>query len=450
MRRLAPVVLLAALAASCAPMPRPQAPPPPPVAKPGERSAEQPPAEKPGPLKLPWEPHLSVGLAWDLDSLVLVPIAPSHIVEGIGTDHLGYADVGTSAVRFAASSRSMRVTWQKSERAWTVGSGDTVALTGPSEAGWTPDFRWRWNGKTWRGRPTVFVNPRGKLTLAVRLPLETYLLGVVPGEIGGLNPDLLEAGRAQAIAARSYTLFYRGRRAAEGFDVFGTVEDQVYGPVESERPLATECVEATRGLVALADGQPIRANYCSTCGGTTAEVWEAWPAEALSYLVSRRDGDRGDDWCAASSQFRWREEWKPDELAANLARFAPQQQVALPPGGVGEIVDVRAEARSHSGRVWRLVVTTTTGRIVVPAHAMRQVLRRGGNPNAILRSNLFKIDVRRDRTSGRSLAIVASGAGSGHGVGLCQTGALGMARAGRDAKAILAHYYRGVELKRLY
>jgi SpoIID/LytB domain protein len=80
------------------------------------------------------------------------------------------------------------------------------------------------------------------------------------------------------------------------------------------------------------------------------------------------------------------------------------------------------------------------------------VLRRptsgGGSP--ILRSNLFKLDVRRDRATGRALAVVVSGAGSGHGVGLCQTGALGMARAGRSAEQILEHYYRGVSLRRLY
>ena len=100
---------------------------------------------------------------------------------------------------------------------------------------------------------------------------------VQAGEIGALAEDLLEAGRAQAIAARSYTLFYLGRRADEGFDLYGTVEDQVYGPLESEKPLATRCVTSTRGQVSLSDGWPIRANYCGTCGGISAEVWEAWP-----------------------------------------------------------------------------------------------------------------------------------------------------------------------------
>jgi stage II sporulation protein D len=95
-------------------------------------------------------------------------------------------------------------------------------------------------------------------------------------------------------------------------------------------------------------------------------------------------------------------------------------------------------------------VRTGDGDVTLPSYAIRGVLRRGGNPGAILRSTLFKIDVRRDPATGRALEVVASGAGAGHGVGLCQTGALGMARGGADAGEILRHYYPRVTLERLY
>src|SRR6185503_4733058 len=124
------------------------------------------------------------------------------------------------------------------------------------------------------------------------------------------------------------------------FDLYGTVEDQVYGGVESERPLATRCVTTTRAQVVLSSGWPIRANYSSTCGGISSEVWEAWPVVPLPYLVSVRDGDGAGDYCVTSPHYRWREEWKPAELAANLAKFGPQMGVALPAAGVGEIRDV--------------------------------------------------------------------------------------------------------------
>ena len=268
--------------------------------------------------------------------------------------------------------------------------------------------------------------------------------------------DVIEAGRAQAIAARSYTLFYRGRRAEEGFDLYGTVEDQLYVGVEGERPLASRCVTSTAGEVALSDGRPVRANYCSTCGGITAEVWEAWPADPLAYLVSHRDRPKragkgtADDYCSTSKHFRWQEEWPAAELLANLVEYGPTYGVPLPSRRLGAITHARVESRSRSGRVWRMVVETSAGPVVIPAWSLRQVLRRPGNPRAILRSNLFKVDVRRAPRTDRVVSVVASGAGSGHGVGLCQTGALGMARLGIKAEEILRHYYRGAEIKRLY
>ncbi len=219
-----------------------------------------------------------------------------------------------------------------------VRSDDTLRIV-PDDA---RDAALQWNAKSWRGTLLVFATAGGGLTLASELPLETYLLGVVPGEIGALSETLVEAGRAQAIAARSYTLFYLGRRAAEGFDLYGTVEDQVYGPLESERPLATRCVSGTRGVIALADGRPIRANYCSTCGGITAEVWEAWPQAALGYLVSHRDRDAAADYCAGSPHYRWTETWSAGEFVRNVETF-----------GRTRGLDPRLGARRARGRAGR-------------------------------------------------------------------------------------------------
>jgi stage II sporulation protein D len=395
------------------------------------------------------EPWLDVGLAWDRDSLTVVPLRalrPSVLGDDARhTDTVGEPFV----VRVSGGALDLaRMRGRHLDSFWRLQPADTLVLRDASGDDVAPSARW--NGRTWRGRLKLFVNARGKLTLATHLPLETYLLGVLPGEIGPLSDTLFEAGRAQAIAARSFTLYYRGRRGIEGFDLFATVEDQVYGSVESEKPLATRCVETTRGLTALSDGQPVRANYCSTCGGITAEVWEAWPEAPRSYLVSHRDHGANRDYCAGSPHFRWREEWSAREFLDGLRRFAPTFGVRLPSGDLGSLVDVRVASRSVSGRVWRLEVRTTRGVISVPAHSLRQVIRRPGNPGAILRSTLFKIDVRRAPGSRRALAVVASGAGSGHGVGLCQTGALGMARAGSDGERIIRQYYPGVNLVRLY
>lgn len=458
-RRLAPWLLLAGVAvASCAPPPHPgtvQAPPvkaPEPSTAPVDTTAPPPPAGQPQSLPPPpegvpgKEPLLTIGLSWNLDSLTLVPSGPAEVDGPIETklalgERLSVRRTRHGALCFARGG----------EKAWQAAMwrGDTLWLSSTEGAADAPTRLFRWNGKTWRGQMKVFLNARGSLTLATRLPLEAYLLGVLPGELGPLTDDQREAGRAQSIAARSFTLFYTGRRGVEGFDLFSTVEDQVYGSVESERPLPSECVRSTAGQVATYDGQPIRANYSSTCGGITADVWEAWPDPPRPYLLSCRDAGKGADYCSASPHYRWHEEWSVAEFVGNLKKFGPTYGVPLPAGGVGQLRDVMVRSRSRSGRVWQLEVTTSTGHVMVPAYSLRQVLRRPGNPNSILRSNLFKIGVKRD-ARGRPLAVVANGAGSGHGVGLCQTGALGMARAGIKGEDILRHYFSSVEIKRQY
>ena len=188
----------------------------------------------------------------------------------------------------------------------------------------------------------------------------------------------------------------------------------------------------------------------ATCGGITAEVWEAWPAPPLPYLVSHRDNGSSPDHCAKSPQYRWQESWSAAEFISNIERFAPLQNVALPAGKLGNLEDGAWRSRSHSGRVGQLEVRTSAGSVLIPAYSIRQVLRRGGQPDAILRSNLFKIDVRRDPVTRKAIQVVANGAGSGHGVGLCQTGALGMSRAGQTGEEILRHYYPGAKLENLY
>ena len=177
----------------------------------------------------------------------------------------------------------------------------------------------------------------------------------------------------------------------------------MYGSVESEKPLATECVTSTRGEIAIADGQPIRANYCSTCGGITADVWEAWPASGLSVPEEpprRREVGRVLRGLPAIPLERGVDRFG---LRAHDRALRAGRGVAIPRGGLGDLIDVRVAARSRSGRVWRLVVTTARAEVTIPAYSLRRVVRRPGESGAILRSNLFKIDVRRDPRTRRAL-----------------------------------------------
>ena len=124
------------------------------------------------------------------------------------------------------------------------------------------------DGKSYRGRIEVFVNSRGTLTVVNVVPIEDYLLGVVPKELG---LPALEAQKAQAVAARTYAIANTNGYARQGFDVVPTVWSQVYGGVSAETSMGTRAVKETAGVVATYSGKPINALYTSTCGGRTED-----------------------------------------------------------------------------------------------------------------------------------------------------------------------------------
>src|SRR5436190_14783747 len=127
----------------------------------------------------------------------------------------------------------------------------------------------RLNGKAYRGKIEVFVNARGRLTVVNVVPLEDYLLGVVPSELG---LPAIEAQKAQAVAARTYAIANIGGYGKQGFDMVPTVWSQVYKGVSIETTMGTLAVNSTRGIIATYKGQPINALYTSTCGGRTEDV----------------------------------------------------------------------------------------------------------------------------------------------------------------------------------
>ena len=124
----------------------------------------------------------------------------------------------------------------------------------------------RLNGKAYRGKLEVFVNSRGSLTVVNVVPLEDYLLGVVPSE---LSLPQLEAQKAQAVAARTYAIANQNTYGTKGFDMVPTVYSQVYKGVSIETAMGTRAVRETRGIVATYQGKPIMAYFTSTCGGRT-------------------------------------------------------------------------------------------------------------------------------------------------------------------------------------
>jgi stage II sporulation protein D len=193
----------------------------------------------------------------------------------------------------AVSAPAFRVTQGQSSQVY-AGRWLSVAPEGG------PSVRVR--GKRYRGRMLVYLNDRGSLNLINELPVEDYLRGVVPSEMGPELYNQLEALKAQAVAARTYTLRNMGEFAREGYDICATPRCQVYGGMSVEHPLSDQAVAETAGQVILYRGELVNALYSSTCGGHTEDVHVMFPLQREPYLkgvpcmeagVARIDGDLG-------------------------------------------------------------------------------------------------------------------------------------------------------------
>jgi stage II sporulation protein D len=168
----------------------------------------------------------------------------------------------------------------------------------------------RFNDRPYRGRIEVFTNTRGALTVVNVLGLEDYVKGVVPNELSAGGFPLLEAHKAQAIAARTYALRNRGQFMSQGYDLLPTTRSQVYRGLVSENSLSSRAVDETRGLIATFDGEPINALYTSTCGGRTEDAGNIFN-NAVAYLKGRECAAEGR---AALAPFTIKTSREPAEL----------------------------------------------------------------------------------------------------------------------------------------
>ena len=330
----------------------------------------------------------------------------------------------------------------------------------------------RINGATYRGRGEAQVNGTGTAVAGINeLPLEQYLYGVVPRELGPIAFPEVEAQKAQAIAARTFAVAGFGRRGSDGYDLRATTDDQVYGGFAAEHPVSSAAVDGTAGVVLAHNGNLISALYHSTSGGHTADNEEAFNGAPTAYLRgvpdaqrgkalehvpslsvfkahanarslrAAREGDFESDW---ASLHRWTFEWTMSEISGVISAFAQQP--------VGKVAAINVVERGPSGRALRVEYVTEAGTFTSTRDQTRAALRfinAAGNPSN-LPSTLFFIEPIEDQPSREIVGFRAYGGGFGHGVGLSQTGAVGMAQKGRAYGDILRHYYRDVELVNWY
>jgi len=308
---------------------------------------------------------------------------------------------------------------------------------------------------SYAGRMYVTIDRFGTLAVVNAVPENKLLAGLIPAEIFPSAHE--EALKAQAVAARGELLSKIGtRHIGDPYRLCSLTHCQVYSGTGRETPRTTAAVEATRGEVLFEKGGEDLADpvYSANCGGHTEHNENAWPEmTALPSLRGHRDAaaDKGDAFAGgvtsanvaafianppaaycgqsklgAGDRFRWTAQRSKDELDKLLSKYR-----------LGPVKSIEVLERGVSGRARAVRVSGATRSEVI--HGELRIRQTFGN----LRSSLFIVEVRDGGATFR-------GAGFGHGVGMCQTGAIGMAETGKSYREILRHYYPGTVLRKLW
>lgn len=308
------------------------------------------------------------------------------------------------------------------------------------------------------GRLTVTVDRQGKLAVVNAVAADKLLAGLVPAEIFPSAPSA--ALQAQSVAARSDLLAKLGtRHFVDPYLICAWQHCQMYRGAGHEHPRTTDAVHATRGLVlAHPHGGLVDAVYHANSGGHTENNENVWPGAPDAALRGKLDGEgrmmasfrggigehnihrwlttRPDSWSARSGVNRDKLRWKAQRSAATLS-------LKLRHLGVGRVHAIKVLSRGRSGRAHlvELVGSRGKGRI----RGELNIRRALGN----LRSSMFVVKALKD-ARGQVTAFDFLGGGWGHGVGMCQSGAIGMAKAGKSFRQILGHYYTGGTVRPVY
>ena len=317
--------------------------------------------------------------------------------------------------------------------------------------------------RRYHSRLEFVIDRFGKLTVINVVPLEIYLKGVVGSEMQEKFP--LEALKAQAVTARSYTLARIGKQhPLSPFDLCDEIHCHVYGGTDRESERVTEAVNSTRGRVLMYDDRICETFYAGVCGGHSESNEYVWSGEPQAYLQGVLDADIGRlpenfltkeknvrRWIESSPKvfcntqksevpeylnytkkyFRWKVRYSQYEISQIIRKKTGQN--------IGMLLEIIPVLRGVSGRLISIKLRGTRKTITIENELeIRRVLS-----NNYLYSSCFVVD--REGTD-----FIIKGAGWGHGVGMCQTGAAMMALKGYNYKQILNHYYKYANLVKIY
>jgi SpoIID/LytB domain protein len=401
-----------------------------------------PPKVKPGPT-LPKEGSIRIGLI-EKQKIVSVKAGGDYIIHAVGNRTPLYAGKALEQFWINVNQNGLMIFSDKDKKIIVRSSNPLIFEMNSNED--TSIVAGVVNGasgtnRTYRGMMEFRPSPEG-MTVVNIVSMEEYLYAVVPSEMPVSWPA--EALKAQAIAARSYAIAYLGNFANRGFDLFGTPHSMAYHGVESEHKNTLSAVDLTRGVVLFGETkQPLRAYFSANHGGYSEDSLTLWGYDASmkavpDKLLPPRNNPLPLDvffrWVRDTpatysnvpkyshiSAYRWEKWVSPEEIRRRLAEDP------------GEIRSIVTRGRGISGRIVQLEVKGSKGTVMVKGDAIWRAM--GG-----LRSSLFTIRHKLDK-NGNLEYFVFQGAGYGHGIGLDQHGAAGMASAGISAEEILRHYY---------
>lgn len=259
--------------------------------------------------------------------------------------------------------------------------------------------------------PSIRVQHQGNI---ITVDLESYVASVLAGEVSPSWPK--SALEAQAVAARTFAILRMRERKNQPFHVQSSVMDQVY---KNHKVKAfTEAAKATSGQVLFYENRLAETSFHSTCGGKTTDSYSIWgrPYQHLKGVSC--------DNCKASNTYSWQESISLGEIENKLKQ---------------KVSEIKISSRSPDGRAQTLEILGAASPLRMSGHEFRMML----GPMKMKSTFLSSIKVIKDK-------LQIAGKGFGHGVGMCQYGALGMAKKGKRYQEILAYYYPGTYLKNLY
>jgi len=272
------------------------------------------------------------------------------------------------------------------------------------------------NDKPYRGMLEIH-KVLGKLYVINRLRIYEYLFSVVASEIP--SSWNIEALKAQAIAARTYTFYHLlKKKKRDLYNLDATTNFQVYKGLSAEKASTTNAVIKTSGIIITYKYEPIISYFHSTCGGRTADDRFVWKNNDLKYLSGVRCS-----YCKKSTSYSWTTELSIHEIKKYLQRKYKR---------VGKIK--RISFKKVEGRITKVRIIHQNGIIKISGNAFRLLF-----PSKRLKSLYFNA-----RKTKYGLKI--TGHGWGHGVGLCQWGANGMAQKGANYRSILKYYFKGIKI----